>query len=72
MSIRTLLLSAVLAMRGRAHPAIGPGNWRRISAAGTDCPNFVPKDFSWDTIRTLKEHHDRELERVREGQTESP
>ena len=29
-------------------------------------PDFVPKDFSWDVIKALKKHHDRELERVRE------
>ena len=34
-------------------------------------PSFVPKDFSWDAINTLKEHHDRELERIREHQAGS-
>ena len=34
-------------------------------------PSFVPKDFSWDAINTLKEHHDRELERIRKDQAGS-
>lgn len=29
---------------------------------------FVPTDFSWDTVRTLKKYHDREIERVKEHQ----
>ena len=36
-------------------------------------PEFVPKDFSWDTIRGLKKRHDREIARIREEQSrESP
>ena len=31
-------------------------------------PSFVPRDFSWDAIKTLKERHDRELDAIRGGQ----
>ena len=34
-------------------------------------PDFVPKDFSWDTVRTLKQHHDREVARIKKDQTDS-
>ena len=33
-------------------------------------PEFVPKDFSWDTIKALKKRHDREVMRIKEQQTE--
>ena len=29
-------------------------------------PEFVPRDFSWDTIKVLKEQHDREIMRIKE------
>ena len=33
--------------------------------------SFVPEDFSWDAIRTLKNHHDREMARLKKDQVES-
>lgn len=31
-------------------------------------PDFVPRDFSWDVIKTLKQRHDREQVRIRQNQ----
>ena len=33
-------------------------------------PDFVPKDFSWDSIKALKDRHDREVARIKEEQRE--
>ena len=33
-------------------------------------PDFVPRDFSWDTIRALKKRHDQETARLNEAQKE--
>lgn len=33
-------------------------------------PEFVPSNYSWDTIQGLKEHHDREIVRIRDAQRE--
>lgn len=32
-------------------------------------PDFSPKEFSWDTRRTLKKHHDKELQRIKDDQS---
>ena len=64
-----------LLVAGACDAQAGLGGYRALRLAADlrsryRLPSFTPSDFSWDLTRVLKEHHDRELARIRDAMEE--